>query len=139
MIAANMEILDLKKEIAEEYIKKFKDELGRFKSLALLPIEKKIKDIIVSNKDVGTNFTEVESLGVWKNIINFLSTSTAEQIYDFIKNKKEELAIKNTKEELEALRQEIITGVKPTQNTSTSSDQNMAGTTVTSAVAAESV
>jgi hypothetical protein len=37
----------LKQEISEAYLKNFKKELGWLKSLTLLPIEKKIKNILV--------------------------------------------------------------------------------------------
>jgi len=111
-----MEILDLKNEIAKEYIKKFKNELGWFKSLAILPIESKIKNIIASDQDVGDKFVDIENLGAWKDIINFISPSTAEKIYAFVKEKKEILAIKNTKEELEALKDEIVTWKKKTED-----------------------
>ena len=71
MTIEGMEVVGLKNEIAEQYIKTFKDELGWFKSLTILPIEGKIKDIIVSDKDVGDKFDDIENLGVWKNVIDF--------------------------------------------------------------------
>lgn len=112
------EVETLKQEIAQEYIKKFKSELGRFKSLAVFPIESKIKDIIVANKDIGEGFDGIEELGPWKNIINTVSPKVSEKIYLFIKEKKEILAIKNSEEELAVLKQEIISGVTQTPSSS---------------------
>ena len=40
------EIGQLKSEISDQYLENFKQELGWIKSLALLPIEKKVKKIL---------------------------------------------------------------------------------------------
>lgn len=50
----------LKQEISEYYLKDFKKELGWLKSIALLPIEKKIKNLIVGTTDLPEKFNEVE-------------------------------------------------------------------------------
>lgn len=110
----DMEIVNLKTDIAEQYVKKFKNELGRFKSLTILPIENKIKTIIASNGDIGDKFSEIEKIWFWWKIVTFVSPRMGEKIYDFVKEKKEILAIKNTKEELEVLKQEVMTGKKTT-------------------------
>jgi hypothetical protein len=60
----------IKSEIAESYIKKFKDELGWFKSLTVLPIEQKLKKIMISDKDLEEKrLKDLDDLGRRRNIL----------------------------------------------------------------------
>ena len=98
----------LKQEISEQYIKDFKKELWWLKSLALLPIENKVKKILVWEIDLPDKFNEVEEFWWWKDIINFVSPETARKILDFMKEKRLELERRRTEEELQNLKNEIL-------------------------------
>ena len=98
----------LKQEISEVYLKEFKKELWRLKSLTLLPIEKKVKNILVWKSKLPEKFDQIEEFWWWKNIINFVSPSIALQIYNFMKEKSEEIEKRRTSNELVDLKNEIL-------------------------------
>ena len=104
----------LKQEISEQYIKDFKKELWWLKSLALLPIENKVKKILVWEIDLPDKFDEVKEFWWWKDIINFVSPKTASKILEFMKEKRLEIEKRRTEEELQDLKNEILW--LPTQN-----------------------
>ena len=80
-----------------QVFKEFKKELWWIKSLALLPIESKVKDILAWKKELPEKFTEAEEFGWWKDIINFITPETANKIFDFMKEKR--IAIEQRKTE----------------------------------------
>ena len=98
----------LKQEISEQYIKDFKKELWWLKSLALLPIENKVKKILVWEIDLPDKFDEVKEFWWWKDIINFVSPETARKILEFMKEKRLEIEKRRTEEELQNLKNEIL-------------------------------
>ncbi len=98
----------LKQEISEQYIKDFKKELWWLKSLALLPIENKVKKILVWEIDLPDKFDEVKEFWWWKDIINFVSPETARRILEFMKEKRLEIEKRRTEEELQNLKNEIL-------------------------------
>ncbi len=98
----------LKQEISEAYLKNFKKELGWLKSLTLLPIEKKIKNILVWRINLPSKFDEIKEFWWRRNIINFFSPSTGASIYKFIKEKSSEIEKRKTASELLELKNSII-------------------------------
>lgn len=98
----------LKQEIAEYSLKDFKKELWRFQSLAVLPIEKKVKDLITGKQELPTKFDEVKEFGRWKNIIHFVAPNIAEKIFDFMKEKRLEIEKRKTEAELVELKNSIL-------------------------------
>ncbi len=98
----------LKSEISDQYLKDFKDELWWMKSLALLPIEEKVKKILTGAFQLPEKFDEVKEFGWWKDIINFVSPSVANQIFDFMKAKRLEIEKRKTEDELRKLKAEIL-------------------------------
>ncbi|MDR0859632.1 MAG: hypothetical protein LBO09_01245 [Candidatus Peribacteria bacterium] len=50
----------LKEEVATEYLKHYKSELGRLKSLALRPLEKEVKELLTGKKTLPEKFDEVK-------------------------------------------------------------------------------
>lgn len=104
----NQNIDQLKQEISEYYLKDFKEELGWLKSIALLPIEKKIKSLISGKTELPQKFDEIKEFWRWKDIINFVSPKTANQIFEFMKQKRIEIQKRQTKEELESLKKSIL-------------------------------
>lgn len=98
----------LKQEISGYYLEDFKKELWWFKSIALLPIENKVKDIIVGKTELPKHFDEAKEFGWWRYIIDFVAPSTAKEIFEFMKAKRIEIEKRNTQEELSRLKAEIL-------------------------------
>lgn len=110
----------IKLEIAENYIQKFKDELGWFKSLALLPVESKIKKIMISQEDLeNKTLADLEDLWRWRTILWTLTPKMANDIFDFLKQKQSLIIQAETQQKLEQLRNEVVLWqvVVPTQET----------------------
>ena len=114
-------IEQLKQEISEQYIKDFKKELWWLKSLALLPIEKKVKKILVWQINLPDKFNEVEEFWWWKDIINFVSPDIARKIFEFMKEKRLEIEKRRTEQELQDLKNEVLW--LQTQHEATPSEQ----------------
>ena len=102
----------LKSEISEKYLDDFKEQLWFLKSLVLLPIKDDIKKILSWEANLPQKFDEVKEFWWWKNIINFVTPDIANQIFAFMKEKRTEIETRKTEEELQALKNEILTGVK---------------------------
>ena len=98
----------LKQEISEQYIKDFKKELWWLKSLALFPIEKKIKKILSWELNLPDKFNEVEEFWWWKDVINFVSPDMARRIFEFMKEKRLEIEKRKTEQELQELKSEVL-------------------------------
>ena len=105
-------IEQLKSEISEKYLDDFKEQLWFLKSLVLLPIKDDIKKILSWEANLPQKFDEVKEFWWWKNIINFVTPDIANQIFTFMKEKRTEIETRKTEEELQALKNEILTGVK---------------------------
>lgn len=113
---------NLKKEISECYIKDLKKELWWFKSIAILPIQTPIKDILVWKKELPEKFDDVEEFWWWKNIINFVSPNVSNQIFEFMKTKRLEIEKRKTESELIQLKNQILWLESPEENVSQNSD-----------------
>lgn len=122
------ELLSLKQEISERYIKQFKDELWFLKSVTILPIESKIKKVITWEIDMPTNLADLSKSQEgdwtikkfinniqtwWSKLRNFLSPTTSNKVILFMKEKREELSKIQTKNELESLRASITEQQNP--------------------------
>ena len=105
-------IEQLKSEISEKYLDDFKEQLWFLKSLVLLPIKDDIKKILSWEANLPQKFDEVKEFWWWKNIINFVTPDIANQIFAFMKEKRTEIETRKTEEELQALKNEVLTGVK---------------------------
>ena len=116
------EIGQLKSEISDQYLENFKQELGWIKSLALLPIEKKVKKILTWEFQLPEKFDEVKEFGSWKEIINFISPALANQIFDFMKEKRLKIEERKTEEELRNLKAEILWNKKEKPNSNQQED-----------------
>ena len=66
--------------------------------------------------DLPQKFDEVKEFGRWKDIINFVTPDIASQIFAFMKEKRTQIETRKTETELEALKQEVISGVKSQSN-----------------------
>lgn len=104
----NNNVETLKDEISREYVKIFKKQLWWIKSLAVLPIEKNIKDILTWKRELPENFDETKEFWWWWKIVNFVSPKTANEIFAFMKEKRLEIESRKTEEELVRLRTEVL-------------------------------
>lgn len=105
-------IEQLKLEISEKYLDDFKEQLWFLKSLVLLPIKDDVKKVLIWQIDLPQKFDEVKEFWWWKNIINFVTPDIANQIFAFMKEKRTEIETRKTEEELQALKNEVLTGIK---------------------------
>lgn len=101
----------IKWEIADGYLKKFKDELWWFKSLKILPMEGKIKKMMISDAEVDEdNLKDVEDLGRWRNVLWFITPKISSDILDFLKEKQKLIIEAETENKLEELKNEVVFG-----------------------------
>lgn len=105
-------IEQLKSEISEKYLDDFKEQLWFLKSLVLLPIKDDIKKILSWEANLPQKFDEVKEFWWWKDVINFVTPDIANQIFAFMKEKRTEIETRKTEEELQALKNEVLTGIK---------------------------
>lgn len=98
----------LKQEISEQYVKDFKKELWWIKSLAIFPIENKVKKILTWEINLPDKFNEVKEFWWWKDIINFVSPDIAKKIFEFMKEKRLEIEKRKTEQELQDLKNEVL-------------------------------
>ena len=105
-------IEQLKSEISDKYLDDFKEQLGFLKSLVLLPIKDDIKKILTGQAQLPLKFDEVKEFWWWKDIINFVTPNIANQIFAFMKEKRTEIETRKTEQELQQLKQEILSGIK---------------------------
>ena len=99
---------NLKNEISDCYIKDLKKELWWFKSIAVLPIQKPIKDILMWKGEMPEKFDDVKEFWRRKDIIKFVSPQLANEIFEFMKNKRLEIEKRKTEWELTALKNQIL-------------------------------
>ena len=99
---------NLKNEISDCYIKDLKKELWWFKSIAVLPIQKPIKDILIWKGEMPEKFDDVKEFWRRKDIIKFVSPQLANEIFEFMKNKRLEIEKRKTEWELTALKNQIL-------------------------------
>lgn len=105
---ADSEVEKIKKEIADCYIKQFQKELWWLKSISILPIKPSIKKILIWKKELPEKFVEIENTKFWNRIIQFLSPRLANQIFDFLKIKRQEIVSRQTLSELTKLKEQIL-------------------------------
>ena len=117
-------IEELKLEISWYYVGELQKELWWLKGIVLRPIKDNVKNLIINEKELPNKFDEIEEFGRWKNIINFVVPSIAKQIFDFIKEKKEEIATKTTRDELIALKNEILWKLRDDNENNKEDQQN---------------
>ncbi len=99
----------MKGEIADGYLKKFKDELWRFKSLTVFPIEWKLKKIMISDVDLeGKTMKDLDDLWRWRTVLGVITPKIANDIFDFLKEKQSLIIQAETSQKLEELRNEVV-------------------------------
>ena len=99
---------NLKNEISDCYIKDLTKQLWWLKSIAVLPIQKPIKDILIWKGELPEKFDEVKEFWWRKKIIKFVSPQLATEIFEFMKSKRLEIEKRKTEAELTDLKNEIL-------------------------------
>lgn len=113
---------NLKSEISDFYIKDLKKQLWWFKSIAILPIQKPIKNILMWKGEMPEKFDEVREFWWRKDIINFVSPKVANEIFEFMKNKRLEIERRKTESELTELKNRIL-GLEQEKNPAQDEEQ----------------
>ncbi|MDR2415269.1 MAG: hypothetical protein LBD75_01270 [Candidatus Peribacteria bacterium] len=115
-------IEQLKQEVASEYLKKYKKEIGRLKSLALYPLEKEVKNILSGNAILPEKFDEIQEFGWRGKVLGFISRDMASDLLSFMKEKRLEIENAKTTSELVELKSEILEEKKPEKQKETSDE-----------------
>jgi hypothetical protein len=98
----------MKNDIAEKYLEEFKSELNFLQKIAISPINKKLKEMMISwNELEWKELKELEDLWRWRNILWFMSPWLANKIYDFLKEKQQMLVRAETQWDLQDLFYEV--------------------------------
>lgn len=118
----NQTVEQLKQEVAGKYVEKYKQELGRLKSLALYPIEKEVKNILSGNVNLSENFNEIKEFGWRGKLLKFISKDMASDLLTFMKEKRLEIEKRKTESELIDLKNEVL-GVKKTNSITSSKEK----------------
>ncbi|MDR0649911.1 MAG: hypothetical protein LBG59_00450 [Candidatus Peribacteria bacterium] len=110
---AEQTVEQLKQEVASEYFKKYKKELGWLQSLALYPIEKEVKNILSGQVNLPEKFDDIQEFGRWGKILGFISKDMASDLLNFMKEKRLEIEKRKTESALLELKSEVLGEKKP--------------------------
>ena len=104
-----------KEDIANKYLDDFKKELTFLEKLMIVPITKKMKEVLKSDKKINVdNLSELEDLGFWRKVLwvkiwdKQLFESLVTKIFLFLKEKQEKIIQAQASGNLEELLNNII-------------------------------
>ena len=104
-----------KEDIANKYLENFKKELNIFEKAMILPINKKMKEILKSDKKIDVdNLSELEDLGFWRKVLwlkiwdKQLFDRLVTKVFNFLKEKQESIIQAEARWWLEDLLNSII-------------------------------
>ena len=87
-----------KDSIAEKYVEDFKKELKFFERVMVLPLSKKMKEVLKSNKKIDVNgLGDLQDLWFWRNVLwvkiwdKQLFESLVDKTFSFLKEKQEKI------------------------------------------------
>lgn len=110
-------IEEYKESISDKYIKDFKKGLRRFEKVMIFPIEKKMKEILKSNKKIDvSNLKDLEDLWFWRKVLGVkvwekqLFESLMTKTFNFLKEKQEKIIQAQTEWRLDELSALVING-----------------------------
>lgn len=111
------EVEQCKESIADKYIKDFRKELSFFQKVMIRPIEKKMKEILKSNKKIDvSSFEELEDLWFWWKVLGVkiwdkqLFENLTKKTFDFLKEKQEKIIEAEAAWRLQELTSLVING-----------------------------
>ena len=104
-----------KEDIANKYLENFKKELNIFEKAMILPINKKMKEILKSDKKINVdNLSDLEDLGFWRKVLwlkiwdKQLFDRLVTKVFNFLKEKQESIIQAEARWWLEDLLNSII-------------------------------
>lgn len=104
-----------KNSISEKYIQDFKKELNFFEKIMLMPVSKKMEDILKSNKKIDVdNLWELEDLWFWRKVLwvkvwdKWLFDKLTDKVFNFLKEKQEKIIQAESSGRLEELQNLVI-------------------------------
>lgn len=113
------EVLKQKSDIADKYIKEFKEELNFFEKIIISPITKKMKEVLSSDKEIQVDkLWDLEDLWFWRKVLwvrifdKNLFGSLTDKTFNFLKEKQKEIIAATTSWELDGLYKEVVDWVK---------------------------
>lgn len=111
------EVQQYKESISDRYIADFKKELNFVEKAMLLPIEKKMKEILKSDKKIDvSNLRDLEDLWFWRKVLGFkiwnkhLFESLMTKTFNFLKEKQEKIIEAEAAWRLQELTSLVING-----------------------------
>lgn len=111
------EIEQYKESISDRYIKDFRKELSFFQKAMILPIEKKMKEILKSDKKIDVNnLKDLEDLWFWRKVLwakiwqKRLFEDLMTKTFDFLKEKQEKILEAESAWRLQELTSLVING-----------------------------
>lgn len=111
------EIEQYKESISDRYIKDFKKELNFFQKAMILPIEKKMKEILKSDKKIDVNnLKDLEDLWFWRKVLwakiwqKQLFEDLMTKTFNFLKEKQEKIIEAESAWRLQELSYLVING-----------------------------
>ena len=118
---AENEILKLKEEVADKYIQEFKKELNFLEKSVVVISERKMKALLLEDKELGTNIDDVKKRlntveGFFFNILQKLSSNTIDKIFSFLQEKQKVILRAQTQEDLKNLKDGVIKAPEQTDN-----------------------
>lgn len=122
----NEEVVKMKGDIADKYLEDFKGELNFLQKLAISPVNKKLKDMMMSSK----NAEKIEDIWRWWSILGFMLPALSDKICDFLKEKQQLLVQAETQGDLQTLFYQVkgITPPPPVVATGTETGTESSGT-----------
>lgn len=104
-----------KNSISEKYIQDFKKELNFFEKIMLMPVSKKMEEILKSNKKIDVdNLWELEDLWFWRKVLwvkiwdKWLFDKLTDKVFNFLKEKQEKIIQAESSGRLEELQNLVI-------------------------------
>ncbi|MCK9467040.1 MAG: hypothetical protein M0P94_01815 [Candidatus Absconditabacterales bacterium] len=135
------QIEQYKNRISEKYIEDFKKDLSFFEKIMLMPISKKMDEILKSNKKITVDsLGDLEDLGFWRKVLGVrfgnkrLFEKLSSKVFNFLKEKQEKIIQAESSGRLEELQSLVIEGKlddleknieENTTDNSTKSDSNL--------------
>jgi hypothetical protein len=88
---------------------KYKADLSWWKKLLLRPLKTDIENLISGKaSDFPSTFDEVKEFKRWGKVVKFLTPKITQELFDFIKEWREEIAKRQTEAELVELQKKVI-------------------------------
>jgi nitrate reductase NapAB chaperone NapD len=104
-----------KNSISEKYIQDFKKELNFFEKIMLMPVSKKMEEILKSKKKIDVdNLWDLEDFWFWRKVLwvkiwdKWLFNKLTDKVFNFLKEKQEKIIKAEASGRLEELQNLVI-------------------------------